>query len=79
MTLVTFSPRTGSYEIELVHAKHNLFFVGLLDYPATLVEMGNGQQGLVGDKKLSPIAYRLPLGDKHKFLSTYHLPVGDRC
>jgi hypothetical protein len=36
-------------------------------------------QGLVGDKELGPIAYRLPVGAKHKFLSTYCLPVGDRC
>ena len=35
-------------------------------------------QGLVGDKELPPIAYRLPVGDMEEFLITYHLPVGDR-
>jgi hypothetical protein len=35
-------------------------------------------QGLVGGKELPPIAYRLPVGAKHKFLNAYRLPVGGR-
>ena len=35
-------------------------------------------QGLVGGKKLTPIAYRLPVGAMCQLHNTYCLPIGDR-
>jgi hypothetical protein len=39
-------------------------------------ENSKNKQGLVGGKKLAPIAYRLPVGAKTKTLNTYRILVG---